>query len=100
MRIPLLPRAFAVAALASIALLADAAEPTRITDAQGAVEAAKRYVKGRCPLEARCTFRAEREGKQWRVWVQPAKRGSSSDAASVILFFDTGGNLIRRLEGD
>ena len=93
-------RACLAALIVSVATLSMASEPPAIRDAASAVEAAKRYVRGRCTAEAKCTFKAEREGKQWRVWVQPAKRGSSRDAASVILFFDTNGNLIRRLEGE
>jgi hypothetical protein len=66
-----------------------------ITDAASAVEAARKYVKARCPPEKPCKFKPEREGKQWRVWVK-----LPPPAGSLVLYFDTEGNLLRRLEAD
>jgi hypothetical protein len=88
-----------MAALASSAIAtALAAEP--ITDANSAIEAAKRYVKARCTAAAPCKFRPQREGKQWRVWVDLPKRNARDAATHIVLFFDMNGNLIRRLETD
>ena len=86
--------------------LALAQAGSEITDASSAVEVAKRYVKGRCTAETPCTYRPEREGKQWRVWVQLTKRDAANQAprpypgGTLILYFDAKGNLLRRLEGD
>ena len=66
-----------------------------ITDAASAVAAAQRYVKARCTPEKPCKFKPEREGKQWRVWVKLPPPGGS-----LVLYFDTKGNLLRRLEAD
>ena len=91
---------------AGAAVLAFAQGGTGITDAASAIEVAKRYVKGRCTAETPCKFKPEREGKQWRVWVQLTRRDSPNQAprpypgGTLILYFDTKGNLIRRLEGD
>jgi len=81
------------------------AQSAKITDKPSAVEAAKRYTKGRCTPRAPCTFRAEREGKQWRVWVHLSKRdqaraGTPESERYIILFFDADGNLLRRIEGE
>ena len=90
----------------SAAMLALAAEGRGISDAASAVDAAKRYVKARCTDETPCKFKPEREGKQWRVWVQTTRRDSANAAprpypgGTLILYFDAKGNLIRRLEGD
>ena len=61
------------AALASSAALAGIAAD-RITDSAAAIQAAQRYVAGRCTAQTPCRFRAEREGPQWRVWVRLSKR--------------------------
>lgn len=94
-------------ALAGVAaLLALAADRPGITDATSAIDAAKRYVKARCTVETPCKFKPEREGKQWRVWVQLTRRDSANSlprpypGGTLILYFDARGNLIRRLEGD
>jgi hypothetical protein len=82
------------------------AQAARIENAAAATEAAKRYLKARCNAETPCTFKPEREGNRWRVWVRLTKRNSPNQApqpypgGTVILFFDLNGNLIRRLEGD
>ncbi len=93
------------AALASSAMfIASAAD--RISDSAAAIRAAQRYVAGRCTAQTPCRFRAEREGRQWRVWVRLSQRNARGQvvyprpAKHVILFFDTSGNLIRRLEAE
>lgn len=85
-------RAMAAAALA-FAIPAHAA----IESPEQAVDAAKRWMKARCTDKAPCRFRAERQGKEWRVWVHP---GKAKDPTRVILFFDREGNLIRRIDGE
>jgi hypothetical protein len=96
-----------LAALVIAAAAASAgAETNDITDSASAVRAAKHYTKGQCTAESPCTYKALREGKQWRVRVQLSKRKSAREVAqanpggSIILYFDTGGNLIRRLDAD
>jgi len=89
------------AAVALTVSLGVAAESTEITDAASATRAAKRYTKGRCTAETLCTYKPEREGSQWRVWVQVTKRNAPSDPrSSIVLFFDAKGNLLRRLDAD
>lgn len=78
----------------------------RIENPASAIEAAKRWTKARCNPETPCTFKPEREGNQWRVWVQLTKRNAPNQApqpypgGTLILYFDVNGNLLRRLEGD
>ena len=84
-----------VLALCSSAVLAQS--ENRITSKATAIEAAKRYMKTRCTAQAPCTFKAEHEGRQWRVWVRPANRKSGG---TVVLYFDEDGSLKRRLEAD
>jgi hypothetical protein len=79
----------------SVATLALADTGAGITDAASAIEAARKYVKARCKAEAPCKFKPEREGNQWRVWVKLPNPGGS-----LVLYFDTKGNLLRRLEAD
>src|SRR5258707_15551143 len=100
-------RIYCLEALAGLAAtVALAGEGAAITDNASAIEAAKRYLKARCTEETPCTFKPEHEGKQWRVWVQLTRRSAPNAAprpypgGTVILYFDAGGNLTRRLEGD
>jgi len=96
-----------ISILAALALALPAfarADSAKIADKASAIEAAKRYTRGRCTSQAPCTFRAEREGRQWRVWVHLSRRDPERGAAPdseryVILFFDADGALIRRVEG-
>jgi hypothetical protein len=96
-----------LAALAGIAAaVAFGAEPAGITDNASAISAAKRYLKARCTTETPCKFKAEHEGKQWRVWVHLTKRRTPHAApqpypgGTLVLYFDANGNLTRRLEAD
>lgn len=81
-----------------------AAEP--VNSAASATEAARRLMKARCTGETRCQYRAERDGKQWRVWVNFARRNAAHAGARpiadgyVVLYFDAQGTLIRRVEGE
>lgn len=87
-------RAAAILCLGAAAIaLADSS--AGITDAASAIEVARKYVKGRCTAEKPCKFKPEREGNQWRVWVKLPNPGGS-----LVLYFDTKGNLLRRLEAD
>ena len=77
-----------------------------ITDSASAIQAAKRYTKGQCTTASPCTYKAQRDGKQWRVWVQLSKRKTAREVAqpnpggSIVLYFDASGNLVRRLDAD
>lgn len=92
----------ALAALGSAVALG--ADP--ITDNASAINAAARYLKARCTTETPCTFKPEREGNQWRVWVQLTRRSAANRAplpypgGTLILYFDAKGNLMRRLEAE
>ena len=61
-------------------------------------------MRARCTDRTPCRFRAERDGRQWRVWVRFSERNSRGQAVypspgkQVVLTFDAGGNLLRRLE--
>ena len=98
-------RLFAAALLTSVAFTAHA-QTKRIDSPESAIEAAKRWTKARCNAETPCTFKPEREGSQWRVWVQLTRRRSPNAApqpypgGTLIFYFDLNGNLLRRLEGD
>lgn len=85
------------------AAFCQAAEP--ITSTASATEAAKHLMKVRCAGETACKYKAEREGKQWRVWVHFSKRADRAGARPVadgyvVLYFDGQGTLIRRVEGE
>lgn len=95
--------------LAALIALNAAAAPdgtSAITDTSSAILAAKRYTKASCNAETPCTYRAQREGKQWRVAVKLTKRNSARSAArpyaggEMFLYFDREGHLIRRLGGE
>ena len=95
------------AAVAAMAIgVAAAAESSAITDAASAIRVAKRYTKASCNAVTPCTYKAQREGKQWRVAVKLTKRDSPRGAAypspggDMFLFFDSRGYLLRRLGGD
>lgn len=95
------------AAFAALAIsVAAASESSAITDAASAILAAKRYTKVSCNAVTPCTYKAQREGKQWRVAVKLTKRDSPRGTAypyaggDMFLFFDSRGYLIRRLGGD
>ena len=96
-----------LATLAALTIgLAAAAETSAVTDPASAVRAAKRYTKASCNAVTPCTYKAQREGKQWRVVVKLTKRNSPRGAArsyaggEMFLYFDPQGHLIRRLGGE
>ena len=82
------------------------AQTKPIDSPEAAIEAAKRWTKARCNTETPCTLKPEREGSQWRVWVQLTRRNAPNAApqpypgGTLIFYFDLKGNLLRRLEGD
>jgi hypothetical protein len=94
--------------LAAVLLIALIGSPhaEAITDTASAIQAAKRYTKASCNTETPCTYKAQRDGKQWRVWVKLTKRNSPRGApiqypgGDMILYFDRDGHLIRRLDGE
>ena len=81
---------------------AAAGEP--IADRGAALRTAQTYMRARCTDRTPCRFRAERDGRQWRVWVRFSERNSRGQAVypspgkQVVLTFDASGNLLRRLE--
>ena len=96
-------RAFAkVVALVAGAALEAVAAP--ITDEASAIAAARKYTKARCAV-APCTFKPRREGKQWNVWVEFTRRHAPGEkprpyhGGHVILYFDSEGRLVKRIEG-
>lgn len=100
-------RRIVFAVVATLALAAvDTLHAAPITDARSAVEAAKRYTRARCTDAAPCRYKAQHEGRQWRVWVRPVKpppgvrRMRPDEGPALVLYFDVDGNLIRRLEAD
>ena len=98
-------RFFAAFAALTIGVAA-AVESNAITDAATAIRVATRYTKVGCNAVTPCTYKAQREGKQWRVAVKLTKRDSPRGApypyagGDMCLFFDSRGYLIRRLGGD
>ena len=97
---------FFVAVAALTISVAAAAESSAIIDAASAILAAKQYTKASCNAVTPCTYKAQREGKQWRVAVKLTKRNSPRGAAlpyaggDMFLYFDSRGHLIRRLGGE
>src|SRR5687768_1275748 len=95
--------ALVTALVAGAAPAADAAE---ITDEASAIAAAKRYTKARCSEKRPCEFRARREGSQWNVMVEFARRGERGEVANkypgghLLLYFNRQGQLVRRVEGE
>lgn len=104
-RIPVIVALIAGPAFGAAAV-AFGADGAGIIDDSSAINAAKRYLKARCTTETPCKFKPEHEGAQWRVWVQLTKRNSANEAprpypgGTLILYFDSKGNLTRRLEAD
>jgi hypothetical protein len=90
-------RFLAIAAATLAVLFPPHASAATIETREQAVDAAKRWMKARCTERTPCKFRAERQGKEWRVWVHP---GKPKDPTRVILFFDRQGNLLRRIDGE
>jgi hypothetical protein len=92
-----------VVALAAAVSFAAAAAP--ITDEESAIAEARKYTKGRCPAATPCNFKPRREGKQWNVWVEFTKRHAPGEkprpyhGGHVILYFDSEGRLVKRIEG-
>ena len=96
---------FAAVAALTISVAATA-ESSAITDAASAILAAKQYTKASCNAVTPCTYKAQREGKQWRVAVKLTKRNNPRVAAlpyaggDMFLYFDSRGYLLRRLGGE
>lgn len=93
-------RDIAAVLLLAPALSALAAHGAPIDGPAAAIETAKRFTRGRCTVETPCTYKPEREGKQWRVWVVRTDKSGRKDPRTLVLYFDLDGNLIRRIEGE
>lgn len=99
------PKLFAALAALTISVAA-VADSSAISDAASAILAAKRYTKASCNAVTPCTYKAQRESKQWRVAVKLTKRNSPRSAAlpyaggDMFLYFDSRGYLLRRLGGE
>ena len=63
-------------------------------DRDGAIEAAKRQVKGKCNSTTPCTFTATTAEGKWHVRVDFPKPGRHA-----IFIIDQGGKVVGRLEG-
>ena len=63
-------------------------------DRDGAIEAAKRQVKGKCDSTAPCTFTATTAEGKWHVRVDFPKPGRHA-----IFIIDQSGRVVGRLEG-
>lgn len=74
-------------------------------DRQGAIDAAKRQVKGRCGPATPCTFSARFDNNKWYVRVEFAKRDSPQDEPTpypgghAIFMIDQSGKVVGRIEG-
>ena len=63
-------------------------------DRDGAIEVAKRQVKGKCDSATPCTFTATTAEGKWHVRVDFTKPGRHA-----IFIIDQGGKVVGRLEG-
>ena len=63
-------------------------------DRDGAIEVAKRQVKGKCDSTTPCTFTAKAAEGKWHVRVEFIKRNSHA-----IFIIDQSGRVVGRLEG-
>lgn len=74
-------------------------------DRDGAIEAAKRQVKGKCTAETPCKFTATAERDKWTVRVEFTKRSSPQEKAvpypggHAIFIFNQSGKVVGRVEG-
>src|SRR2546425_9077592 len=74
-------------------------------DRDGAIEVAKRQVKGKCDSTTPCTFTATTAEGKWHVRVDFTKRNSPQDkplsypGGHAIFILDQSGRVVGRLEG-
>ena len=78
--------------------------PAAALDRAGAVEAAKRQVKGKCTPETPCKFTANLERDKWHVRVDFTRRDPQDKAVlypggHAIFIFDQSGKVVGRVEG-
>lgn len=81
--------------LAFILVLACWALPAAALDRAGAIEAAKREMKGSCTAETPCKFSADVQEGKWHVRVEFEKRNSPA----AILIFNQAGRVVGRVQG-
>jgi hypothetical protein len=68
--------------------------PVAALDRAGAIEAAKREMKGTCTAETPCKFSADAQEGKWHVRVEFTNRKSPA-----ILIFNQAGRVVGRVEG-
>jgi hypothetical protein len=74
-------------------------------DRDGAIEAAKREVKGKCTPQEPCKFTATAERGQWQVRVEFTKRSSPEEkplpypGGHAIFIINQTGKVVGRIEG-
>jgi hypothetical protein len=92
-------------ACAAACLIAAAVRAAPVTDEASAIAEAKRYTRAHCGAETPCAFRPRREGSRWNVWVEFTRRDAPGGkphpyaGGYVILYFDTQGRLVKRIQG-
>ncbi len=83
-----------------------AAKSGPINSKAAAIAVAKQYTKGKCTPQTPCVYDAQREGKNWRVYVRFTMRNSPREPAfhypggDTTLYFDEQGALVRRFDGE
>jgi len=86
-------------------ILAFWAAPAAALDRDGAIEAARRQVKGKCTTEAPCKFSAKLEKDKWHVRVEFTKRSSPEEkplpypGGHAIFVITQTGKVVGRIEG-
>jgi hypothetical protein len=75
-------------------------------DRSGAIDVAKRQLKGRCTAETPCTFDAKVQEGSWHVRVQFTKRNSPQEkpfpypGGHAIFIVNQSGKVVGRMEGE
>lgn len=65
-------------------------------DREGAIEAAKRQMRGKCSTATPCTFDARLDNRRWTVRVEFT---APNPGGHALLMFDQSGKLVGRVEG-
>jgi hypothetical protein len=87
------------------ALIASWVSPAAALDREGAIEAARGQMRGKCSPATPCTFTARLDNKRWYVHVEFTTRKSPQDKPAphpgghAILVIDQSGKVVGRMEG-